>query len=107
MTDAKNLLWYQIRRNQLLDAHLYRQKPIGKYIVNFYAPLARLVTEVDGSRHLDQGHVKYNQLLSTYFEDVSLKVLRFNNLQVLKELESIMQVTYNCAAERLAEGEFP
>ena len=107
MTDAENLLWSQIRRKQLLDARFYRQKPVGKYIVDFYAPLDRLVTEVDGSRHLDEEHVKYNQLQSTHLEDMGLKVLRFNNLQNLKRLESIVQVTYNCVAERLAEGESP
>jgi very-short-patch-repair endonuclease len=107
MADAENLLWSQIRRKQLLDAQFYRQKPIGKYIVDFYAPLARLVTEVDGSRHLDEEHVKYNQLRSTYLEDVGLKILRFNNLQVLKDLESVLQVPYNYVAERLAEGTSP
>ena len=96
------MLLFQIRRQQLLDALLYQQKPVGEYIADFYAPLARLVTEVDGSRHLDEEYVKYNRLRSTHLEDVDLKVLRFNNLQVLKDLESIVQVTYNSVAERRA-----
>ena len=30
---------------------LYWQKPIGNYIVDFYAPVTKLVTEVDGLQH--------------------------------------------------------
>ena len=38
MTDAEHRLWFRLRRKQLLGVQFYRQKPIGKYIVDFYAP---------------------------------------------------------------------
>jgi very-short-patch-repair endonuclease len=51
MTDSARKLWSRVRRKQLLGVSFYRQKPIGKYIVDFYAPKAALVIEVDGSQH--------------------------------------------------------
>jgi len=48
MTDAEQLLWKYVRRKQLCDIQFYRQKPIGHYIVDFYAPAAKLVIEIDG-----------------------------------------------------------
>ena len=49
MTDAEQKLWFQLRRKQILDIVFYRQKPIGNYIVDFYAPSQKLVVEVDGA----------------------------------------------------------
>ena len=42
----------------MYDVQFYRQKSIGSYVVDFYAPAARLVVEVDGSQHQDQIHAQ-------------------------------------------------
>ena len=42
----------------MYDVQFYRQKPIGSYVVDFYAPAARLVVEVDGSQYQDQIHAQ-------------------------------------------------
>ncbi len=55
MTESEQVLWSRLRGNQLRFIQFYRQKPIGDAIVNFYAPKAKLVVEVDGSQHLDRG----------------------------------------------------
>ena len=34
MTDTEHRLWFRLRRKQLLGVQFYRQKPIGKYIVD-------------------------------------------------------------------------
>ena len=36
MTDAENRVWSKLRRKQLKGYPFYRQKIIGKYIVDFY-----------------------------------------------------------------------
>jgi len=48
-TDAERHLWQRLRRKQILDVQLYRQKPIGDYIADFYAPAVKLVIELDGA----------------------------------------------------------
>jgi very-short-patch-repair endonuclease len=58
LTDAEQRLWNRLRRKQILGVQFYRQKPIGNYIVDFYAPAARLVIEVDGAQHAETAHVK-------------------------------------------------
>jgi very-short-patch-repair endonuclease len=49
MTDSERALWEMLRRKQVQSVQFYRQKPIGNYIVDFYAPKAKIVVEVDGS----------------------------------------------------------
>ena len=51
-TDAEHRLWFRLRRKQLLGVQFYRQKPIGKYIVDFYAPAVALVIEMDGGQQI-------------------------------------------------------
>ena len=41
-TDAELRLWYRIRRKQILGIQFYRQKTIGNYIVDFYAPAVNI-----------------------------------------------------------------
>jgi hypothetical protein len=42
MTDAERGLWAGIKRKQLKGYQFYRQKYIGRYIVDFYCPAAKL-----------------------------------------------------------------
>lgn len=51
MTNAEQLLWQRIRRKQILELQIYRQKPILNFIVDFYCPKAHLVIECDGCQH--------------------------------------------------------
>jgi very-short-patch-repair endonuclease len=51
LTDSESALWTQLRAKQPAGIQFYRQKPLGPYIVDFYAPQAKLVIEIDGSQH--------------------------------------------------------
>jgi very-short-patch-repair endonuclease len=50
LTESEKALWSRLRNKQLLGIQFYRQKPIGEHIVDFFAPRAKLVIEVDGSQ---------------------------------------------------------
>ena len=68
LTDSESALWSRLRNKQLLGIQFYRQKPIGEYIVDFYAPGAKLVVEVDGSQHVQSDHVKKDTCRDEYFK---------------------------------------
>ncbi len=94
LTDSEQLLWSRLRRKQLLDVQFYRQKPIGKYIVDFYAPKAKLIIEIDGSQHFEENHKQRDITRDEYLQAQGLKVLRFDNLQVLNALTSVLEVIF-------------
>ena len=56
LTDSERALWRRLQGKQLAGVQFYRQKPIGSYIVDFYAPRAKLVIEIDGSQHFEAPH---------------------------------------------------
>ena len=79
MTESEQVLWLHLRRKQLLGVRFYRQKPIGNYVVDFYAPEAKLVIEADGSQHLDANHTQNDARRDLFLASQGLKVLRFTN----------------------------
>ncbi len=99
MTDSEQWLWSGLRLKQVLGVQFYRQKPIGDYIVDFYAPRARLVVEVDGSQHLTPNHVQRDAQRDAYLTGLGLRVLRFSNSQVLTELDAVVEVIFHAIVE--------
>jgi very-short-patch-repair endonuclease len=91
LTDAEQRLWARLRRKQILGVQFYRQKPIGYYIADFYAPAARLIVEVDGSQHADLAQAEHDKRRTVYFKEFGLRVLRFNDRQVLLEIDSVTE----------------
>lgn len=93
-TDAEILLWSRIRRRQIKNVQFYRQKPIGNFIVDFYAPSAKLVIEVDGGQHFDETYIEQDKKRDWYLKQLNLKVLRFDNLEVLQSIDNVLQAIF-------------
>lgn len=97
----RNGLWRRVRRKQLFGVQFYRQKPIGNYVVDFYAPAARLIVEIDGAYHLEPEQAARDRRRTAYFNQLGLSVLRFNDRQVLLELDSVVEAIYQAVAEKI------
>jgi very-short-patch-repair endonuclease len=91
-TPAEQLLWSRIRRQQILGVQFYRQKPIAGYIVDFYCFSAKLVMEIDGSQHYEPDAIEYDIQRTKTLESLGLRVMRFNNVQIMNELENVLAV---------------
>jgi very-short-patch-repair endonuclease len=102
-TDSEQVLWARLRRKQLLDVQVYRQKPIGCYIVDFYAPKASLVIEVDGSQHLEESHAERDRERDAFLRGEGLTVLRFSSTEVLKDTDAVVEEIYRVMAALLKE----
>ena len=90
MTECERLLWSRLRRKQLHNVQFYRQKPIGSYIADLYAPAARLVVEVDGPQHQDQINAQNDAHRDESLKSQGLRMLRFTNLQVVDDLDAVV-----------------
>jgi very-short-patch-repair endonuclease len=103
MTESEQVLWERLRKKQILGVQFYRQKPIGNYIVDFFAPKAKLVVEVDGSQHMKVPEALQDRHRDEYLTHSRLLVLRFNDLEVLKETDGVMEVIFQKLSEQLNE----
>jgi very-short-patch-repair endonuclease len=94
LTDSELSLWRRLRGKQLAGVQFYRQKAIGNYIVDFYAPKAKLVIEIDGSQHLEASQASKDRERDEFLGRLGLMVLRINGRQVLKEAEAVVELIY-------------
>ena len=101
MTDAEQLLWSRLRRKQILGLQFYRQKPLANYIVDFYCAAANLVIELDGSQHFEPDHQASDVERDQVLKSLGLLVLRFDNRQVLTELDAVMSVVFNTVEKQI------
>ena len=101
LTDSERVLWARLRGKQILGVQFYRQKPLGRYIVDFFAPRVKLVVEADGSQHFEEEHVQEDKHRDQYLSGLGLKVLRFDSRIVLTETDAVMEVIYEETKERL------
>ncbi len=101
MTESEQRLWSRLRRNQVLGARFYRQRPLARFIVDFYCPAARLVIEIDGSQHRAPEHLARDQRRDEILRRLGLEVLRFPSNRVLTSTDNVMEVIYEVVKERL------
>jgi len=101
MTDAEQALWTRIRRKQIRGVQFYRQKPLLNFIVDFYCSKAQLVIELDGGQHFEPEYLQKDVDRDKALEELDLRVLRFDNRQVLTEMESVLTVIDKVLEERL------
>jgi very-short-patch-repair endonuclease len=104
LTDAEQLLWSKLRRKQILGVQFYRQKPLANYIVDFYCAAANLVIELDGSQHFEPDHQASDAERDRALESLGLLVLRFDNRQIMQELDAVMQVIFEAVEKRIPPG---
>ena len=90
-TLSEILLWNELKQRKMLGYQFYRQKPIGNYIVDFFSYRLRLVIEIDGESH-DEFKFEYDQNRQEYLESIGLTVLRFDDLEVKREMENVLRV---------------
>jgi very-short-patch-repair endonuclease len=100
LTEAEKVLRNRLRKKQVQGVQFFRQRPIGNYIVDFFAPKARLIVEVDGSQHLTESMVRRDKLRDDYLAHLGLLVLRFPDSEVFRETEGVMEVIFRKVSER-------
>jgi very-short-patch-repair endonuclease len=89
MPMPEKILWAKIR-NQQLGVKFRRQHGIGRYIVDFYCPEYALVIELDGDSHYQDDAQEYDTIRDEFMRSIDLQVLRFTNIDVMNNLESVV-----------------
>jgi very-short-patch-repair endonuclease len=60
----------------------------------FLCTAAKLVVEVDGAHHFTLSQAEYDKRRSEYLEQQGLTVLRFDDRQVLLQIDSVVQAIF-------------
>ena len=76
MTPHERKLWYLFLRKY--PVKIYKQRIIGRFIVDFYCASAGLVIELDGSQHYEPQGLAYDAERSQFLMSLGLEILRFS-----------------------------
>ncbi len=98
MTFEEVLLWDEIKGNQL-GVDFDRQRPIGKYIVDFYCKDLMLAIEVDGSDH----EPEKDDIRQAELEKHGITFLRFTNQDVRKDTAWVVDTIATYVQEHKSE----
>ena len=87
-------LWLALRAKRFETTKFRRQKVIGPYITDFSSRTPPLVIELDGDTHAGQEH--YDAQRTAYLEAQGYQVIRFNNSDVVGNLEYVLDRIAAC-----------
>lgn len=94
LTHAELLLWSYLKQKP--HGHKFRrQHPISIYIADFYCHSLKLIIEVDGNIHTEQGIMQHDIERQKNLEQVGISFLRFTNEEVEKKLEHVISIINN------------
>ena len=94
-TQAEAFLWGYLKNHQFEGRKFRRQSSIKSFIVDFYCPEEKLVIELDGDFHFDESVMIEDEMRSKILEKEGLKVIRFENQEVLLNLENVLREIKN------------
>ena len=88
-TKTEIFLWQKLKARQLLGYKFIRQKPIGRYIVDFYCHELKLVIEIDGFTHDEK--LAYDAERNRYLKKQGLTIIHFLDKEVKENIDTIIQ----------------
>jgi very-short-patch-repair endonuclease len=87
-TPAEQKIWFEVLRARQFSAYKFlRQKPIARFIVDFYYSSLRWVIEIDGDSHAENPayDIERTQMLQRY----GLTVIRYANHDVMHNISGV------------------
>jgi very-short-patch-repair endonuclease len=94
-THGEILLWQKLRAGSIMNYTFNRQKPLSRYIVDFYCKPLNLVIEIDGSYHYEQEQMIMDKERQQILEEMGLNFLRFSEQQVQKDMDWVLEEIKN------------
>jgi len=85
------LLWKQLRAGSMMDYTFNRQKPLDRYIVDFYCKPLNLVIEIDGAYHFEPEQRVKDAERQKFLEEMGLYFLRFTDQEIRKDMDFVLK----------------
>lgn len=97
-TLSEILLWQKLKK-KTLGVEFHRQVPVLDYIVDFYCHELKLVIEIDGSTHDNEIQLEKDEVRQRRIEQLGITFLRFQDITVKREMETVLVCILNKVAE--------
>jgi len=89
LTKSETRLWYEYLSKRPLGFKFLKQKPIGRFIADFYCSEILLVIEIDGGSHI--GRENYDEGRDLKMSRRGIKTIRYTDRQVMNDLKTVIK----------------
>ena len=86
-TEAEKIMWNKILSRDKTGYRFLRQKPIDRFIFDFYCPKLLLVIEIDGGSHIKKKGT--DELRDKFLKQIGITTIRFTNDEVVNNIEQV------------------
>jgi very-short-patch-repair endonuclease len=90
-TEAEKLLWEELRNRKFNGLKFRRQRPLDKFIVDFYCNEKKIVLELDGGVHNEKINKEYDEARTAMLAGLNIIVLRFKNEEVINDMQGVLK----------------
>lgn len=87
MTEAEKIIWNQILSRDKTGYRFLRQKPIDRFIIDFYCSKLLLAIEIDGELHIKKQGT--DEMRDKFLKQIGITTIRFTNDEVINNTEIV------------------
>ncbi|PKD42769.1 endonuclease domain-containing protein [Rhodohalobacter barkolensis] len=102
-TKSERLLWKYLKGKQMLGFDFHRQRPVDQYIIDFFCQELYLGIELDGYTHHFVETAKKDVQREKRLSKFGVKIIRFWDDEVFKDLDNVLRVIKHTVEERKSE----
>ncbi|MCU0679682.1 MAG: endonuclease domain-containing protein [Planctomycetes bacterium] len=84
---AEDLLWLKLKKRQVWGYNFLRQKPTGRYLLDFYCPELSLALAVDGDVACCRDYLDYRQ---ADLKQQGIEIISFSDETVNRNIEGVI-----------------
>jgi len=88
-TPMETKLWNYLRSRRWGKLKFRRQRPVGRYIVDFICLEKKIIIEIDGAQHNERKD--YDNARTDFLNQLGFKVIRFWNNEVAFQFKKVME----------------
>ena len=86
-TQAEEKIWKEILMKRKTGFKFLRQKPINRFILDFYCSELNLAIEIDGNSH--DKRKGYDETRDKFLHQIGIKTIRFTNDEILNQIDIV------------------
>ena len=94
-TPGERILWHRLESHKCHGLKFRRQVPVGPYIVDFLCFERKVIIEVDGDSHYEEGAQERDRKREQYLRRQGFTIFRCGEAQAVENVDTVL--------ERLAE----
>jgi very-short-patch-repair endonuclease len=83
-------MWNELKGRRIKGYQFMRQKPIGKYIADFFCSKLKLVIEIDGESHGNPYAQLKDEKKDKYLCSLGLAVLRYDDGDIKTDISGVI-----------------